>query len=246
MITDTHCHLGQYDDPSAVLNAAAAAKVGIVVATENPDEYRRLKSRVGPRPNVHVGLGLHPAGRAARDQSQLSRFFRMLPDATWVSEVGLDFGRATSASDRRHQTKLLESIFEHSMIQSKVVSLHSRGAAKEVVDVLASSGVNAVMHWYSGPQNALDRAIEEGCYFSINRPMLESEKGQKLVSRMPRERVLIETDGPYARVHGAASRPADALGTLARIAALWRLDVDEAERLVTANFDTLVTATRQP
>ena len=238
-LTDTHCHLAQYADASRVLESAASAGVAMVVATESPDEYRRLRSRVGPRKGVTVGLGLHPAGSAIRNPAQLSRFFRMLPDAAWVSEIGLDFSRNSDTTDRRNQIRVLESIFEHSMIRTKVVSLHSRGAAKEVVSRLAGSGISAVLHWYSGTAAVLDEAAQAGCYFSVNPSMVASDKGAKLIAQMPRSRVLLETDGPYVRVSGHAAEPSDLKAVAISLARWWDISPDQCEEVLESNLATL-------
>ncbi len=55
----------------------------------------------------------------------------------------------------------------------------------------------AVLHWFTGTEAEARRAVELGCYFSINREMLRSEKHRKLVSLLPRDRLLTETDGPF-------------------------------------------------
>ena len=54
-----------------------------------------------------------------------------------------------------------------------------------------------ILHWFSGTYKELDQAIADGYFFSVNGAMVRSAKGQALVMRMPRERILTETDGPY-------------------------------------------------
>jgi TatD DNase family protein len=55
-LLDTHCHLGDYDDPRRILAAAAEAAVDVIAVTDNPDAYRRLRTRLGPAPGVTVAL----------------------------------------------------------------------------------------------------------------------------------------------------------------------------------------------
>ena len=64
-LLDSHCHLGAYDDPVAVMDAAAAANVSLVAVTESPEEFRRLRTRLGRRPTIEVALGLHPLRAAS-------------------------------------------------------------------------------------------------------------------------------------------------------------------------------------
>lgn len=247
MLTDTHCHLGQFRDPAQVLRDSASANVRIVVATENPEEYRRLLTRLRGSETAIVGLGLHPASRAARDPAQLSRFFRFLPEARWVSEVGLDFQRNTDRIERRSQILVFESILSHAMIRSKVLSVHSRGAASEVTARLNDARVAAVMHWFSGTNAELEAAVEAGLYFSVNDPMLRSRRASALLARIPPDRLLLETDGPYARAaDGSISSPAGLAATTKRLAELMGLPTDDLTVVLEQNHRKLLASAPTP
>jgi hypothetical protein len=102
-LLDTHCHVGAYDDPVAMLRAAEEAGVAVVAVTEDPDEYRRLKTRLGRREHVHVAIGLHPLRAASLGPNDLARFFRLLPQAEWIGEVGLDFSQAGAGTAKAQQ-----------------------------------------------------------------------------------------------------------------------------------------------
>lgn len=236
MITDSHCHLGQYLNATQVMERARTAGVSIVAATESPDEYRRLRSRVGPRAGVIIGLGLHPSSHAIRLPGQLNRFFRLLPDAVWVSEIGLDYAEA-SASDRRNQNAMLDAILEHGLMQTKLVSMHSRRAATDVVAKLGGLGNQVVLHWFSGGIAVAERAADLGVRFSFNMPMLQSEKGLALLAAVPQHQVLLETDGPFASRSRTPSEPADLLAAIPTIANVWKVEIEEAHRKLVANFD---------
>lgn len=59
-----------------------------------------------------------------------------------------------------------------------------------------------MLHWFAAPVAELERAIAKGCWFSVGPAMLVDARGRDLAARMPRDRVVAETDGPYADVHG--------------------------------------------
>ena len=54
------------------------------------------------------------------------------------------------------------------------------------------------LHWFSGSLSELREAINMGCYFSVNTLMATSERGAYLISLMPHDKVLPESDGPFA------------------------------------------------
>lgn len=66
-----------------------------------------------------------------------------------------------------------------------------------------------VLHWFTGTKAEAKRAVEMGCYFSINAAMLDNERHNSMVSVIPLDRMLTETDGPFTKTMERASRPAD-------------------------------------
>ena len=43
----------------------------------------------------------------------------------------------------------------------------------------------------------LKRAVEMGCYFSINPRMFKTKSGIEIIKRIPIERVVLESDAPF-------------------------------------------------
>jgi TatD DNase family protein len=78
----------------------------------------------------------------------------------------------------------------------------------------------SILHWFSGSQRELARAIELSRWFSVSLTMLGWSKGRALTANMPRDRVLTETDGPFARVGRQAALPWDAESLTAALAEL--------------------------
>ena len=54
-----------------------------------------------------------------------------------------------------------------------------------------------IFHWYSGPIDLIPSILAQGYYFSVNEAMCESKNGRAIIEKIPRERVLTETDAPY-------------------------------------------------
>jgi len=103
------------------------------------------------------------------------------------------------------------------------MTVHGRRAATQVLDALASQpgAGTAILHWLSGTQRELARAIEPGRYFSIGPAMLAGEKGRALAARMPCDRVLTETDGPFAQVDGRVAWPWDVDRAVDALSQIW-------------------------
>ena len=55
-----------------------------------------------------------------------------------------------------------------------------------------------VLHWFTGTDKEALQAIDLGCWFSIGPAMLSSSSGRRIACLLPLDRVLPETDGPFA------------------------------------------------
>lgn len=227
-ILDTHCHVGQYASPLEIIQEAEASRVGIVAMTESPDEHRRLRTRLGGRQDVEVALGLHPLRASTFTQTDLARFFRLLPSARWLGEVGLDFSRA-GISSKRQQLKVFDIVLSEAQPGHHPMSVHSRGAESEVVRLLSQSGLPAILHWYTGPIGLIDDALAAGLYFSFNAAMTRSKRFPSLVRALPIERVLLETDGPYAKAFQGPARPAGLSDVVRDIGLAWAMSPEAIE-----------------
>ncbi len=64
------------------------------------------------------------------------------------------------------------------------------------------------------------------------------------MKRMPRERVLTETDGPFVKTGGRPCRPADCAEALRGLSAAWAVSTEDAMRSVAENFQRALAVTR--
>lgn len=233
---DTHCHLDLLPDPRQALDGATNTIV--VAVTELPSRYRLLSTRFRGEPRVRVALGLHPLRAATAGALEEGLLVRQLDGTDYVGEVGLDFskhGRET----QRVQLRVFERLLAEPTLRRKVVSVHTRGADLAAIQRLQEARVRAILHWYTGPRGLLDDALSAGMYFSINPAMLRSEKGRAVIAALPIDRVLTESDAPFATTNGAPSDPRDIASVVATLATKWDMTVDNAREVVHENFLSL-------
>ena len=242
-LLDTHCHVAAYADPVAMLRAADEAGIAIVAVTEDPDEYRRLRTRLGRRDHVHVALGLHPLRAASFSPNDLARFFRLVPQTRWIGEVGLDYSRA-GVSTAKAQQRVFDVVLTEAQPGRHPLTVHSRGAEKDVIGRLSDAGLPAILHWYTGPLGLVDDALQAGLYFSINIAMTRSRKFPGLIQALPRDRVLLETDGPYAKDSGRPAHPDKLESVALALARVWGTDLEDSTRVLVTNQERFLSSTR--
>lgn len=161
--------------------------------------YRHLK----------LAVGLHPLLAGHHNSQEKALFRKAVNETDYVGEIGLDFSQE-GKDTRVEQVTSLRFVFQLLRQWRKLVSIHSRRAESLVLELLAEFEITPVIfHWYSGPLSILDRLLEKGHYFSVNTAMVNSSSGQRTIDRIPRDRLLTETDGPFIKVGHHPCVPAD-------------------------------------
>ena len=196
---------------------------------------------MGLVPGIHLSLGFHPRSVSRTPQRERAIFLQNLPRCDFVGEIGLDY--SGGSPDRSDQRTLLNWILDQSGIDRKILSVHSRRAESDVISTLASSGVRAILHWYTGPKTLVDRALDSGLYFSVNASMLRTSKGRELVAIIPRHRILTETDGPYCRIGRVPETPSSIPDVIESLALAWDVPHHRARSTVWANWTALLSST---
>jgi len=243
VLVDAHVHLNRFLPAEGAAAAADRAGVMCLAMTESPSDYEAWAPVLSGRRRVRVAVGLHPLRAAQLDDDELQRFAELAREASYLGEVGLDGSReglSTLAAQRRAFAHVVEAASD----RHALMSVHSRGAEAEVTETLAAAGVRAVLHWYSGALRYVDAALDAGLYFSINASMLATQRGVRLVRSLPRERVLTESDGPFARVARRPLAPTGIRDLVEQIARLWGCDPDEASACIWQNMTAAATAPR--
>jgi TatD DNase family protein len=239
-VIDLHCHLDLYPDPYQVAKECQERSLYVLSVTTTPSAWGGTTALAAGAQRIRTALGLHPQ-LAHQRKSELALFERLLPETRYVGEVGLDGG----PEYKRYWSDQV-TVFERILAAcrsagGRVLSVHSRRASAAVLDHLqkAPGAGTAVLHWFSGSVRDLERAVDMGCWFSVGPAMLTGEKGRALIARMPPDRVLTETDGPFVKVEGRAAYPWDASLVIKGLAALWNIPQHEAEHSLRANLRRL-------
>lgn len=235
---DTHCHVDLYSQPYAIMNQAVSLGIGVVAVTNTPSVYPEMVKLIDGRATVWAALGLHPE-LALEREAELSLLPALAGETRFFGEIGLD-GHGTAGSTYSAQVRVFRRFLEVATEQgNKLITVHSRRAAQVTLDILSEfPNSGAILHWFSGPRKEAIRALELGCYFSVNDAMLRSSSGLSLLGVIPRERILTETDGPFVQTKGRSAVPADIIGMIDGLASLWCVDHESARMLVLSNWVT--------
>lgn len=199
MTIDAHCHYDMMSNPKEYISKAESQGEIIIGMTNLPSHYRMGKEHIVGYKNIRLSIGFHPQ-LAAISQHELPMFDRLVNSTSYIGEIGLDFSSAYSNSKDIQIKSLRHILSKISGDTHKLVSVHSRKAEKELLALLLEYRIpNVIFHWYSGSISLITNIVSAGYYFSVNEAMTKSANGRKILSTIPKERILTESDAPYNR-----------------------------------------------
>ena len=235
---DFHCHIDLYPDPAAMIASCDRDRIVTLVVTTTPKAWPQNREWTSRSRYTHAAVGLHPevVGERYREVVLLEEYMK---ESRLIGEIGLD----GSPQYRKHwktQTNVFIRVLTAAQrLGGRVVSIHSRRAANEVLKCLEEhttrKRVLPILHWFSGSLAAARKAAALGCYFSINHRTLEHEAGMALLRSLPMDRLLTETDGPFTTIGDRKSVPADVLVTAERVAVARGISVGELVHVLSIN-----------
>ncbi|MDE2570135.1 MAG: TatD family hydrolase [Sphingomonadales bacterium] len=237
---DFHCHLDLYPDPEREIRDVGAARVYVLSVTTTPRAWVRTAQLAKGHKRIRTALGLHPQ-LAHERYNEVGLFEELLPRSRYVGEIGLDGGPGYGQHSAV-QTKVFNAVLRLADTGGgRIMSIHSRRAVDEILDQLAANpnAGTPILHWFSGTAAQLRRATDIGCWFSVGPGMLRGEKGRSLAKAMPRDRILTETDGPFASGSNGPLHPVDAWQAVEQLAAIWGMPLAEAKSLLLENLRSL-------
>jgi TatD DNase family protein len=238
-LVDFHCHLDLYPDFESIVSECEEAGIYTLAVTTTPKAWARNHALASRTKHVTAALGLHPQVVATRAH-EIDLWESLLEGSRYIGEVGLDSGPQYFRS-LDQQKQIFERVLKACSRQGeRILSVHSVRSASAVLDMveqhLALDRSRVVLHWFTGTAAEARRAVDLGCYFSINAQMASNPRTAKIVEGLPADRILTETDGPFAKIAGVPSRPSNAADSLKAIANSRKQSLADVQDSVSKNF----------
>lgn len=235
---DTHFHLDLQESKNNILKEIDSNKIYTIAVTNLPPLYEKLNNEINSK-FIRVALGFHPE-LIGQYQKHIPDMWRLLPDAKYIGEVGIDL--KTGKESKNLQLSFFEDLIgKCSILGNKILSVHSRAAASEVVSIIGENfNGKIILHWYSGTKQNQEQAIRNGYYFSVNYAMINSGSGQKIISNIPDDKILIETDSPFTSINGHIYKPSEIGKIVEGIAMIKNMDIEVMQNILWDNFVTLI------
>lgn len=240
---DFHCHLDLYPNALKLLPQVAARNQFTLVVTTSPHAWQATSRVFEGYKSINVALGMHPE-IVERKADERALLVSSISKARFIGEVGLD-GSVTHRNTITMQESILSDVLsECDRVGGRVLSIHSRNAASRVLDLLEKHCRSSlpVLHWFSGSIQEARRAAAMGCWFSVGPAMLRGAKGRAILHELPIDRLLPETDGPFARNRTGPFMPWDAMTIVGTVASAWNMTAEGVCDKLNRNLEILLSS----
>jgi TatD DNase family protein len=208
-LIDSHSHIdvAEFDiDRAQVLSRAREAGVHRqIVPAISFASFGKLRELCRIEQGLYPAYGLHPLFLGEHQTEHLAALEQIIEQEkpVAVGECGLDFYVDGFDADAqrwyfRRQVEIARS-FDLPLI------VHARRALEEVILTLREiGGVRGVVHSFSGSEEQARRLWEAGFCIGLGGPITypRAHRLRKIVSRMPLEFLLLETDSPDQPLQG--------------------------------------------
>ena len=203
-IFDTHSHYADsaFDGDRDELLAALPDK-GVRFAAlagssmQDSAENVALAQKYG---YIYAAVGVHPESvdeTPSDYREKLTKLVKSSEKVRAIGEIGLDYHYEND--DRDKQILFVRQQLELARELSLPVSVHSRNASEDTLDILKEYRPAGVVHCFSGSAEVAREVIKLGMYIGFTGVLTfkNAKKALRALEAVPLDRLLLETDCPY-------------------------------------------------
>ena len=256
-LVDTHAHVMDRafdaDRAQVLADAQAAGVAAMLLVGYDLESSRQAVALAHEIPWAKASVGIHPNSAAEHTDADFAALAELARDENVIAigETGLDYYRRYTPPARQRQA--LDWHLELAQELALPVVIHNRQADGDVAAALtgrARRDAPGVLHCFSSTDAAyLDRMLDAGFYVSFAGPLTYKSANdlRAMATRVPRDRLLVETDCPYLPPvphRGRRNEPAYVRYTFERLAAVRNADPEQLTNQLWTNSVTLFPALR--
>lgn len=256
MIFDTHAHYEdeRFDaDRDEVLENLAGKGVSFVTdAAADMETAAKAIKLAHKYPFIYAAVGVHPQNVDKLDENDINTLAAMCDDekVLAVGEIGLDYFDGDGAfqnPSRQLQQMWFSKQIKLAQEKNLPIVVHSRDAAEDTLNIIKEAHgeiTGGDIHCFSYSAEMAKEFIRLGFYIGIGGIVTfkNSRKIKEVVSSIPIESIVLETDCPYLSpepVRGQRNNSANIRFVAEKIAEIKQMTTDEVISLTERNAKKL-------
>jgi len=250
---DTHAHLSsEYYNSIAEVKEIYQKSVdvgvtAIINVATNMESSRMVVADKNTLPLTHPAVGVHPLDIEDDDVNyEELESLASNPNVVAIGEIGLDLYHTDAPSIKKQKEALMKQ-FDIALSVNKPVLVHVRDAFKELFEILDMpkyKNLRGLIHTFSGDLEQAERLIKKGFKLSFTGIITfkNAQKAREVVSKIPANAILSETDSPFLTPvpkRGQRNYPLNVIFVVKEIARIRNVPVNEMINIISKNVDNL-------
>jgi TatD DNase family protein len=249
MLVDSHCHLQNNEELENIIARATNAQVEYILDVgdnlSNLPEHIEITKRFSC---VYTSAGAHPHEAQEYINLKAIDILHALEHdkVIAIGEAGLDY--FYDYSPKEVQMALFKEHIIAAQTSGLPLIIHNRQSDDDMIDILRRAydkkEFKGIIHCYSSSKELGQTALDMGFYISASGMITfpRSEDIRNNFTKIPLDRILVETDSPYLAPvpkRGQVNEPANVVLTAQKMAEIKNVSFDEICEVTTNNFKRL-------
>lgn len=240
MIIDTHCHVIdlEYDNIDEIINRFKDNIM--IISGYDSISNRNVIDIVKKYKNVYGTLGFHPSEVDKFSEEEFNYIKNNINNSkiVGIGEIGLDYHYGSNNKEK--QIKMFKSLLDLAQSENISVVIHTRDAAQDTMNILKNYKLKVDIHCFGYSLEIAKECIKRGYKLGIGGVLTfkNSKKLVEIVSNIPIENILLETDSPYLTpepFRGKKNEPFYLSYVIDKISEIKKISIDEVKKITTKN-----------
>ncbi len=202
-LVDSHCHLNDekyIDDLEKIINDVNENMDFVVCSGWDYESSLEAIKLATENEKIYASIGFHPTDISKMTEEKyihLEKLAKENEKIVGIGEIGLDYHWMTDPKD----VQKVAFIKQIEMVRrlNKAIVIHTREATDDTIEILKQyKDVGGILHCYPGTYEQV-KDILDRYYVSVGGVLTfkNNKKTREMVSKVPLDRIVLETDSPY-------------------------------------------------
>jgi len=256
MYVDSHCHLNfpelRKNLPEILTNMQENQVTHALCVSVEMDKFSEINELTKNHDNLFASVGVHPDYEDIVEPTVDELVSIGLKEkVVAIGETGLDYFRLKG--DLEWQRSRFRTHIRAANEANLPLIIHTREAREDTIQILKEElmpGTRGVLHCFTETYEMAMQAIELDFFISFSGIVTfkNAKDLKETATKIPLERMLIETDSPYLApvpFRGKTNDPSKVIHVAEEISRLKDISVEDVAKMTTSNFFDLFSKCKQ-
>jgi TatD DNase family protein len=256
MYVDSHCHLNfpelRKNLPEILTNMQDNQVTHALCVSVEMDKFPEINELAENHDNLFASIGVHPDYEDIVEPTVDELVNIGSKDkVVAIGETGLDYFRLKG--DLEWQRSRFRTHIRAANEANLPLIIHTREAREDTIQILKEElmpGTRGVLHCFTETYEMAMQAIELDFFISFSGIVTfkNAKDLKETATKIPLERMLIETDSPYLTpvpFRGKTNDPSKVIHVAEEISRLKNIPVEDVAKMTTSNFFDLFSKCKQ-